>query len=180
MAMSFAGRLSFNPTADELVDAQGKPFKFSPPAGEELPSKGYEAGRAFFHPPVEGDRSQMSVVVDPGSNRLQLLAPFEPWHGRDFIDCPILIKTTGKCTTDHITQAGPWLKFRGHLENICNNTLIGATNADNGKINEVVNSRTGETGSVPDVARQYKAEGVQFVIIAGENYGEGEYIVVLC
>ncbi|OCF31425.1 aconitate hydratase, mitochondrial [Kwoniella heveanensis BCC8398] len=173
MAMSYAGSMSFNPLTDSLTGPDGKTFKFEPPAGDELPSKGYESGRELFQPPIQGDRSGLQVQVSPESQRLQLLAPFNPWHGRDFIDCPVLIKVQGKCTTDHITQAGPWLKYRGHLENISNNTLIGAKNADNGKINTVVNSRNGHVGTVPDIARQYKADGVEFVIIADENYGEG-------
>ncbi|KAM0754001.1 aconitate hydratase [Meredithblackwellia eburnea MCA 4105] len=173
VALSFAGRMDFNPITDSLPGKDGKPFKFTPPFGSELPPDGYEARETLYQaPPVEG-REDLQVVVNPDSQRLQLLEPFQPWHGKDFLDCPILIKVKGKCTTDHITQAGPWLKYRGHLTNISFNTLIGATNADNGLINVVENSLTGERGTVPDVAIQIQKAGKQFVIIADENYGEG-------
>jgi aconitate hydratase len=115
----------------------------------------------------------VDVAVDPASQRLQLLAPFAAWDGKDMTGLPVLIKAKGKCTTDHISMAGPWLKYRGHLENISNNMLIGAVNAENGKINEVLNTTDGSRGKVPDVARAYKAKGLGWVVIGDENYGEG-------
>lgn len=119
------------------------------------------------------DPDSVSVAVDPNSNRLQLLEPFKAWDGKDYEDCVILIKAKGKCTTDHISMAGPWLKYRGHLENISNNMLIGATNAENDKVNSVKNLVTGEYGGVPDVARDYKDRGIKWVVLGDENYGEG-------
>ena len=170
--LTIAGRLDFNPLTDTLPGANGKPFKFAAPFGDELPKRGFLAGEDTFQPsPADG--SKVSVVVAPTSSRLQLLAPFAPWDGRDFTALPVLIKAKGKCTTDHISMAGPWLKFRGHLENISNNMLIGAVNAENGKINEVLNQRDGSRGKVPDVARAYKAAGVGWVVVGDENYGEG-------
>lgn len=171
-AMSLAGRLDFNPLTDELTAADGSTFKLELPIGEELPSRGYDPGEDTFQPPMD-DPSGVKVVVDAASARLQLLEPFSPWNGNDYKDLPILIKALGKCTTDHISMAGPWLKYRGHLDNISNNLLIGATNAENGEINSVRNFMTGEFGPVPDVARAYKAAGVQWVVVGDENYGEG-------
>ncbi|GAB0490251.1 hypothetical protein MMPV_001483 [Pyropia vietnamensis] len=171
-AMSLAGRLDFNPLTDELTAADGSTFKLELPIGEELPSRGYDPGEDTFQPPMD-DPSGVKVVVDESSARLQLLEPFSPWNGSDYKDLPILIKALGKCTTDHISMAGPWLKYRGHLDNISNNLLIGATNAENGEINSVRNFMTGEFGPVPDVARAYKAAGVQWVVVGDENYGEG-------
>ncbi|KAI5478084.1 aconitase [Pseudohyphozyma bogoriensis] len=173
IAMSYAGRMDFNPITDSIIDSEGKKFTFTPPFGVELPPDGYEARETLYQAPPAGGADKVDVVVKPDSERLQLLEPFDAWHGKDFLDCPILIKVAGKCTTDHITTAGPWLKYRGHLENISNNTLIGATNADNGKVNVVVNSLTGAQGSVPEIAKQFKAAEKQFVIVADENYGEG-------
>jgi aconitate hydratase len=171
-ALVFAGRLDFNPETDSLTDADGKPFKFSPPSGDELPKRGFDAGENTYQAPPE-DGSSLQVIVDPKSQRLQLLAPFKPWNGKDFVDCPILIKAKGKCTTDHISMAGPWLKFRGHLENISNNMYIGAVNAANNETNKVKNQMTGQWGPVPDTARAYKAAGVPWVIIGDTNLGEG-------
>jgi aconitate hydratase len=171
-AMSFAGRLDFNPATDTLIGADGKPFKFKSPFGDELPSKGFDAGEnTYVNPPPDG--SKLTVEVDPKSNRLQLLSPFKAWDGKDIVKAPVLLKAKGKCTTDHISAAGPWLKFRGHLENISNNMYIGAVNAANGKVNEVVNQTTGKAGSVPDTARAYKAAGTPWVIIGDVNLGEG-------
>jgi len=173
-AMVFAGRLDFNPVTDTLVGSDGKPFKFSPPNGLELPdkSKGFDAGENTYQA-WPADASKLSVVVDPSSQRLQLLKPFAPWDGKDYVDCPILIKAVGKCTTDHISMAGPWLKFRGHLENISNNMYIGAVNAANNETNKVQNQTTGEWGPVPDVARDYKSKNIKWVIIGDHNLGEG-------
>jgi len=170
--MALSGRLDFNPLTDELTAADGSSFKLELPKGDELPARGYDPGEDTFQPPME-DASAVKVHVDPSSARLQLLEPFQAWNGSDYEDLPILIKALGKCTTDHISMAGPWLKYRGHLDNISNNMLIGAVNAENGEINSVKNSLTGEYGAVPDVARAYKAAGVQWVVVGDENYGEG-------
>ncbi|KAI9492144.1 aconitate hydratase [Zychaea mexicana] len=171
-ALSIAGDMGFNPMTDSLTGADGKPFKLNPPTGDSLPTNGYDAGENTFQAPP-ADRSQVNVAVDPKSNRLQLLKPFEKWNGEDIKEIPILIKVKGKCTTDHISMAGPWLKYRGHLDNISNNMLIGAINIVNGEANSIKNVFTGEFGGVPDVARDYKARGVKWVVIGDENYGEG-------
>jgi len=171
-ALVFAGRLDFNPLTDSLTGADGKKFKLNAPTGDELPQRGFDPGEDTYQaPPKEG--SSLNVQVSPESQRLQLLQPFKSWDGKDFINCPILIKAKGKCTTDHISMAGPWLKFRGHLENISNNMYIGAVNAMNDKTNEVQNCLTGEWGPVPDTARAYKKAGVPWVIIGDTNLGEG-------
>jgi aconitate hydratase len=170
--LSIAGRLDFNPLKDTLTTPSGKPFKFSPPKGDELPKKGFESGEDTFAPPP-ADGSKVSVAVAPTSQRLQLLAPFAPWSGGDLLGLPVLIKAKGKCTTDHISMAGEWLKFRGHLENISNNMLIGAENAETGAINAVTSQLSGKTGAVPAVAREYKAAGVGWVVVGDDNYGEG-------
>ena len=170
--MAFSGRLDFNPLTDSLPTPSGKPFKFSPPVGDELPKRGFIPGEDTFQaPPASG--GGVKVEVAPSSKRLQLLAPFDAWDGKDYTGLPVLIKAKGKCTTDHISMAGPWLKFRGHLENISNNLLIGAINAENGKANEVQNQTSGAWGKVPDTARAYKASGLGWVVIGDENYGEG-------
>ncbi|RUS30708.1 aconitate hydratase [Jimgerdemannia flammicorona] len=171
-AMTFAGDLTFNPITDTLIGADGKPFRFNDPNGNELPPRGYDPGVDTYRAPP-ADRSQVSVSVSPSSNRLQLLEPFKPWNGKDITDIPVLIKVKGKCTTDHISMAGPWLKYRGHLDNISNNMLIGAVNSENGAVNSIKNLFTGEYGAVPDVARNYKAKDVQWVVVGDENYGEG-------
>ncbi|CDS05675.1 Putative Aconitate hydratase, mitochondrial [Lichtheimia ramosa] len=171
-AMAIAGDMTFNPMTDTLIGADGKPFKLQPPSGDELPRNGYDAGENTYQAPPE-DRSQVNVAVSPESNRLQLLKPFDKWDGKDIKEIPILIKVKGKCTTDHISMAGPWLKYRGHLDNISNNMLIGAINIANGEANKIKNVFTGEFGGVPDVARDYKARGVKWVVVGDENYGEG-------
>lgn len=171
-AMVIAGRLDFNPLTDYLTDANGEKFKLDSPYGDELPAKGFDPGQDTFQPPPT-DGGKVSVDVSPSSQRLQLLEPFDRWDGKDLTDMAILIKAHGKCTTDHISMAGPWLKFRGHLDNISNNLLIGATNAENKEMNKVKNRLTGEYGSVPDTARHYKSEGLKWVVIGDENYGEG-------
>jgi len=135
-AFAIAGDLSFNPQTDLLIGPDGKPFKLESPYGEELPTRGFDAGENTFQaPPADG--TKVAVNVDPNSSRLQLLTPFAKWDGKDLVDLPILIKVKGKCTTDHISMAGPWLKYRGHLDNISNNLLIGAVNSANGKANNV-------------------------------------------
>jgi aconitate hydratase len=170
-AMAIAGDMHFNPITDSLVGADGKPFKLEPPSGESLPPRGYDAGENTYQEPPT-DRSGVNVAVDPTSNRLQLLKPFEKWNGDDIKEVPILIKAKGKCTTDHISMAGPWLKYRGHLDNISNNFLIGATSNED-KVNSVKNAFTGEYGTVPGTARDYKARGIKWVVFGDENYGEG-------
>ena len=171
-ALTIAGRLDFNPLTDTLTTPSGKPFKFSAPFGDELPKKGFLAGEETFQaPPADG--SKTSVAVDPSSKRLQLLAPFSKWDGKDYLGLPVLIKAKGKCTTDHISMAGPWLKYRGHLEHISDNMLIGAENAETGAINEVTNQITKSKKPVPEVAREYKKAGLGWVVVGDENYGEG-------
>lgn len=171
-AYAVSGDLTFNPITDELTGADGKKFRLQPPAGDELPSQGFDRGQDTYQAPPE-DRSGLSVDVSSTSDRLQLLAPFAPFSGKDYIDCPILIKAVGKCTTDHISMAGPWLKYRGHLENISNNMLIGAINAENNEPNNVKNIFTGARGPPPEIARQYRDSGKQWVVIGDSNYGEG-------
>ena len=171
--LSFAGELSFNPYADSLETPDGKEFRFKIPEGcPSIPPSGWDIDESIFQPPA-ADGSDVSVAVDPKSERLQLLTPFQKWDGQDYKDCPVLIKALGKCTTDHISMAGPWLKFRGHLDNISNNCLIGAVNAESGKTNAVTNQVTGEVGKVPDVARAYREQGIKWVVIGDRNYGEG-------
>ena len=171
-ALAIAGSLSFNPITDELVNEKGEKVKLDAPTGEELPPRGFDEGAAGFVAPAE-DGSKVDVKVDVKSERLQLLTPFSPWDGKDLVDLPVLLKAFGKCTTDHISMAGPWLKFRGHLDNISNNMFIGAINAFTKEAGKVKNTFTGETKSVPEVAREYKAKGVNWVVIGDENYGEG-------
>jgi len=171
-ALVFAGDLGFNPETDYLTAEDGSKFKLEAPTGDELPTKKFDPGEdTYQHPPADG--SNVDVDVDPESNRLQLLTPFDKWCGTDLEDMAVLIKAKGKCTTDHISMAGPWLKFRGHLDNISNNMLIGAINIENEKANTIKNVRTGEYGGVPDVARDYKANGLNWVVVGDENYGEG-------
>ncbi|KAH9931241.1 uncharacterized protein B0H18DRAFT_990590 [Fomitopsis serialis] len=152
--------------------ADGKPFKFVDPTGAELPPKGYDPGENTFQPPPQ-DRASVQVAVDPKSDRLQLLTPFAPWDGKTPTDLPILIKVKGKCTTDHISAGGPWLKYRGHLENISQNCLIGAINSENGEANKVKNQITGEYGAVPQTGAYYRDHGIKWVVIGDHNYGEG-------
>ncbi|KAJ7267427.1 aconitase family-domain-containing protein [Mycena rebaudengoi] len=170
-AMAFSGSLSFNPLTDSLTGSDGKPFRFSDPTGNELPPRGYDPGQDTFQPPPE-DRASVNVAVSPTSDRLQLLAPFKPFSG-EAKDLPILIKVKGKCTTDHISAGGPWLKYRGHLENISQNCLIGAINAENGEANKVKNQFTGEFSGVPQTAAAYREKGIKWVVIGDSNYGEG-------
>ncbi|XP_077195483.1 aconitate hydratase, mitochondrial isoform X2 [Paroedura picta] len=171
-ALSLAGTLKFNPEVDFLTGADGKKFKLEAPDADELPKLDFDPGQdTYQYPPKDG--SNQHVDVSPTSQRLQLLEPFDKWDGKDLEDLLILIKVKGKCTTDHISAAGPWLKFRGHLDNISNNLLIGAVNTENGKVNSVRNALNQEFGPVPDTARYYKKHGVQWVVIGDENYGEG-------
>ena len=171
-ALAISGRLDFNPITDTLVNDKGQEVKFKPPYGDELPTKGFDVEDAGFQAPADNG-SDIEVIVNPESSRLQLLAPFKPWNGQNITGAKLLIKAFGKCTTDHISMAGPWLRYRGHLDNIANNTLIGATNAFNQETNKVKNQLTGEYGPVPDTARAYKAASIPSVIVGDENYGEG-------
>jgi len=171
-ALAIAGSLSFNPITDELVNDKGEKVKLDVPSGEELPPRGFDEGSAGFVAPAE-DGSKVEIKVDPKSDRLQLLTSFTPWDGKDLLDMPVLLKAFGKCTTDHISMAGPWLKYRGHLDNISNNMFIGAINAYSKETGKVKNIYTGETKSVPEVAREYKKHGHSWVVIGDENYGEG-------
>ncbi|TGK20205.1 aconitate hydratase [Leptospira fluminis] len=171
-ALAIAGDLTFDPNKDTLVNDKGERVKLDPPNGDELPKRGFDVKDAGFQAPA-ADGSKIQVVVDPNSNRLQLLAPFTKWEGTDLKGLKLLIKAKGKCTTDHISMAGPWLKFRGHLDNISNNLLIGATNAFNSKTNSVKNQLDGSYDEVPKVQRQYKAKGIGSLVVGDENYGEG-------
>jgi len=170
--MAFAGDLTFNPLTDALKGADGKEFKFANPNGKELPPTGFDPGQDTFQAPPK-DRASVNVIVDPKSDRLQLLQPFEKWNGKDPKDLPVLIKVLGKCTTDHISAGGPWLKYRGHLQNISQNCLIGAINIANKEANKVQNQLTGEWGGVPQVAAHYRDKGIKWVVIGDSNYGEG-------
>jgi aconitate hydratase len=171
-AFVIAGDLTFNPLTDYLTNAAGEQVKFDEPLGIELPVKGFAVEDAGYQAPAE-DGSKVEVKVDPKSSRLQLLDPFTAWEGTDITGLKLLIKAKGKCTTDHISMAGPWLKFRGHLDNISNNMLIGAINYFNDKADTVKNELTGEYGPVPATQRDYKAHGIGSIVVGDENYGEG-------
>ncbi len=171
-ALAIAGRLSFNPLTDELVNEKGEKVKLDAPKGEELPPNGFNPGESGFIPPAE-DGSDVEVIVRPDSERLQLLSSFEPWDGNDFHDLALLLKVKGKCTTDHISMAGPWLRYRGHLDNISNNMFIGALNAFTDEPGKTKNIFTDEYKPVPEVARYYKSKGIGWIVIGDENYGEG-------
>lgn len=173
MAMAFEGRLTFDPLHEEVSTDEGKHFKLAPPVAEELPVKGYdELGYGLTAPAADG--SAQTVSVDPSSKRLQLLTPFAPFDGKDFEALPILVKAKGKCTTDHISPAGPWLRFRGHLENISDNAFSGAINAFTGEAGHGKNQVSGETGKpYHEVAKAYKSKGLKWVAVGDENYGEG-------
>jgi aconitate hydratase len=171
-ALTLAGDLTFNPLTDTIVNEQGREVKLDEPSGHELPPRGFEVKDAgYLAPPASGEG--VVVNVSPDSERLQLLAPFEAWDGKDLKGVHLLIKAKGKCTTDHISMAGPWLKYRGHLDNISNNLLMGAVNFFNEKTNSVKNAETGEYAEVSKTARYYKAKGIPTLIIGDENYGEG-------
>lgn len=171
-AMAIAGTLDFNPLTDTLTNDKGEQVKLDPPTGNELPPRGFAVEDAGYQKPAE-DGSGVEVIVAPDSKRLQLLDPFAAWEGVDLKGLKLLIKAKGKCTTDHISMAGPWLKFRGHLDNISNNMLIGALNFFNEKTDSVKNQLTGEYGTVPNTQRAYKAAGVGTIVVGDENYGEG-------
>ena len=171
-AFSIAGTLAFNPLTDTLMNEAGEAVRFDVPTGEEMPRDGFAVRDNGYQQPAE-DGSRIEVKVNPASDRLQILEPFKPWNGKEFTDFRLLIKVRGKCTTDHISMAGPWLKFRGHLDNISNNMMIGAVNHFNGKTNSIKNLLTGQYGEVPGTARMYKAQGIGTLIVGDENYGEG-------
>lgn len=171
-ALAIAGDLGFNPLTDKLINEDGQEVMLDEPTGNELPPKGFDAEDPGFQAPSE-DGSGVQVVVSPTSERLQLLAPFQPWDGKNITGAKLLIKAFGKCTTDHISMAGPWLRFRGHLDNISNNMLIGAINAFNQKANSVKNQLTGKYDAVPAVQREYKAAGIPSIVVGDHNYGEG-------
>ena len=171
-ALAIAGKLSFNPLVDTLKNDKGEDVKLSEPVGFEMPPKGFAVEDAGYHAPA-ADGSKVQVIVSPTSDRLQLLQPFTAWDGKDMTGLKLLIKAFGKCTTDHISMAGPWLKYRGHLDNISNNMLIGAINAFNMDTNKVKNALTGEYGEVPATARAYKAKHIGSIVVGDENYGEG-------
>jgi aconitate hydratase len=172
-AVAFAGDLTFDPMHATLKTADGKELRFEPPRGEELPPKGFARGEEGYVPPAEnGDAIQ--VEIPPASERLQLLQPFPRWDGKDFVKLPLLIKTKGKTTTDHISPAGPWLKYRGHLDKISDNMFLGATNAFHPEIGKGTDVLTGESGlTIAQIARRYKAKGLGSVVVGDENYGEG-------
>lgn len=171
-AYAISGDLGFNPITDTLKDADGNEFKLKEPQGVGLPPDGYDPGENTYQAPPK-DRASVEVVIAPTSDRLQRLTPFQPWNGKDAERLPILIKAVGKTTTDHISMAGPWLKYRGHLQNISNNYMIGATNAENGEANNVKNHYTGEWKGVPDTAADLRDAGHPWVVIGDENFGEG-------
>ena len=171
-AVAISGRLDFNPINDTLINQDGEEVKLDPPTGMELPPSGFDVKDNGYLEPVE-DGSSVQVVVKDNSERLQLLTPFKPWDRQNLSGAKLLIKAHGKCTTDHISMAGPWLRFRGHLDNISNNCLIGAVNAFNQKTNFVKNQLTGQYGGVPEVQRQYKQAGIETVVVGDHNYGEG-------
>lgn len=171
-ALAIAGDLTFNPLTDTLTNEAGEQVKLDPPVGDELPERGFAVEDAGYQAPAE-DGSGVQVAVSPTSNRLQLLDPFPAWEGTDLKGLKLLIKAKGKCTTDHISMAGPWLKFRGHLDNISNNLLIGAVNYFNEKTDSVKNQLTGAYGPVPATQRAYKAAGIGTIVVGDENYGEG-------
>ncbi len=171
-AIAISGRLDFNPLTDTLTNENGEQVKLDEPKGIELPEKGFAVEDPGYQAPAE-DGSNVDVKVAEGSERLQLLEPFKPWDGNNYTGMKLIIKAKGKCTTDHISMAGPWLRFRGHLDNISNNTLTGAVNAFNDKTDNVKNQLTGEYGTVPGVQREYKAAGIKTIVVGDHNYGEG-------
>ena len=171
-AIAISGKLDFNPITDKLINQEGNEVMLDPPIGIELPSKGFEyEDNGYIEPSVDG--KEIEVVVKENSQRLEILKPFKPWNGQNIIGAKLLIKAFGKCTTDHISMAGPWLRYRGHLDNISNNCLIGAVNAFNQKTNFVKNQLNGEYGAVPDIQRKYKESGIETIVVGDHNYGEG-------
>lgn len=170
MALTIAGDLCFNPLTDYLTNEDGKKIKLEEPQGEIFPPRGFDVEDRGY---IAASGAVEEIQIDPESKRLQVLKPFPAWDGKDILDMPLLIKAEGKCTTDHISMAGPWLRYRGHLENISDNMLMGAVNAFNGKTNSVLNQQTGTYEAVSAVAKQYKEKGISSIVVAEENYGEG-------
>ena len=171
-AMSIAGDLCFNPISDSLENRDGEKVRLNEPSGIDFPVQGFAVEDDGFQPPVEDGRD-IEVIINPVSERLQLLSPFEPWDENNITGMNLLIKTIGKCTTDHISMAGPWLYYRGHLDNISNNFLTGAVNFFNKKTNQIKNQLTGDYGPVPDIQRMYRSAGIQTIVVGDENFGEG-------
>src|SRR5690606_6263957 len=171
-AIAISGNLAFNPVTDTLINKNGEQVKLEPPTGDELPAKGFDVEDPGYQAPA-ADGSTVTVDVSPTSDRLQLLEPFPAWEKTDLHGLKLLIKAFGKCTTDHISMAGPWLRYRGQLDNISNNMLIGSVNAYNKQTNFVKNQLTGEYGGVPDVQRAYKKAGIKTIVVGDHNYGEG-------
>ncbi|MDX1921061.1 MAG: aconitate hydratase, partial [Candidatus Caenarcaniphilales bacterium] len=171
-ALALAGKLTFNPKTDSITNDKGEQIKLEEPVGDELPKKGFMKDEVGFLAPA-ADGSKVEVNIASNSDRLQALAAFAKWDGKDIVDAPLLIKAKGKCTTDHISMAGPWLKYRGHLDNISNNLLIGAINFFNEKPNSIKNQLNGQYDEVPKVARNYKAKNLGWIVVGDENYGEG-------
>jgi aconitate hydratase len=171
-ALAFAGRLTFNPLRDSLMNSRGEPVTLAPPGGDELPRRGFAPGENGYVGPAR-DGSRIRINVAPSSDRLQLLSPFPAWDGNDLLAMPLLLKAKGKCTTDHISPAGKWLKYRGHLDNISNNMFSGAVNAFTGETGAGTSVLTGERKEFAQVAREYKARDLAWVVVGDENYGEG-------
>ena len=171
-ALALAGKITFNPNTDTLTNDNGEEMKLDSPFGDELPKNGFLSDADGFIPPAE-DGFAIDVKVDPNSKRIQLLDKFAAWDGNDFEDLQLLLKAKGKCTTDHISMAGPWLRFRGHLDNISDNMFLGAINAFTDKAGVVKNQTTGEYKNVSKVAREYKSAGLGWIVVGDENYGEG-------
>ncbi len=175
-AMAFYGKLSANPLTDTTTDADGKEVKFEEPQGDELPKHGFVFSKEGYLAPIDNvqERVALEIAISPTSDRLSFLEVFPAWDGKDFVDLNLLLKAQGKCTTDHISQAGPWLKYRGHLANISNNTYLGAVNAFNGEAGKGLNQASGEKGiSFPEIGKYYRAKGISWAVVADENYGEG-------
>ncbi len=172
-ALALAGRLDFNPLTDTLTAPDGTKFRLEPPTGDELPRRGFDAGDTSYYIPPAEDAGSVEVKVSQDSERLQMLTPFEPWNGEDFEDLFVLVKAKGKCTTDHISPAGPWLRFRGHLDHISDNMFIGAVNAFRDEVGRGKNQLDGSIDSFSKVARAYKAAGKGWIAVGDENYGEG-------
>lgn len=173
MAFGLAGRLDFNPLTDDITTPDGKSFRLKAPGpAPEIPAKGFVKDVHGYQAPAK-DPNTVKVDIKPDSKRLQLLAPFAPWDGKDVERVPLLLKAKGKCTTDHISPAGPWLRFRGHIENISDNMFIGAINAFSGEAGKGKNLETGDTQAFPAIAKDYKKRGLRWVVVGDENYGEG-------
>jgi len=173
IALSLGGSLSFNPLTDELTAKDGTKFKLAPPEiAPEVPENGFNLGKDVYVSPAD-DPESVEVLINPNSTRLQKLEPFQKWDGKDYLSMPVMVKAKGKCTTDHISPAGPWLMFRGHLDKLSDNLLLGAVNAFTGEVGKGKNTLTGTIESLPNIARQYKAKNMRWVIIGDNNYGEG-------